>query len=98
VCSIKSCPEKEGNEDLLCIECKKFPCRRIRDLDKRYITKYGESPVQNLQSIADIGLEKFIEIENEKWTCPECGHLLCVHRNTCLVCGAEKILSPNCKK
>ena len=97
VCSIKSCPEKEGKENLLCSKCRKFPCRRIRDLDKRYTNKYGESPIQNLQSIKKIGLKEFVEIEKEKWKCKECGHLLCVHRNVCLVCGTRNQYFPEGK-
>lgn len=57
VCSIKFCAEKGGNENLLCIECVKFPCRRIRDLDKRYTIKYVESPIQNLLKIKETGFD-----------------------------------------
>lgn len=88
VCSIKNCIEKKGNEKLLCYECIKFPCRRVKDLDKRYIAKYGESPVQNLQKIKKTSLNSFIEAEKEKWKCSNCGHLLCVHNEVCLRCGA----------
>jgi hypothetical protein len=87
VCSIKICPEKNGHENLLCCECSSFPCRRIKNLDKRYTTKYGESPVKNLQSIKEIGLAEFIKTEIKNWQCKECGHLLCVHREVCLFCG-----------
>lgn len=87
VCSIKSCAEKRGNENLLCFECVKFPCRRIKDLDKRYKIKYGESPIQNLQRIKETGFDSFINHEKEKWKCLKCGHLLCVHKEVCLICG-----------
>lgn len=87
VCSIKTCPEKNGDEKLLCNECSKFPCRRIKNLDKRYTTQYGESPIINLKSIKEIGLEEFINTDSVKWKCNECGHLLCVHRNECINCG-----------
>ena len=87
VCSITNCEEKKGNKKLLCYECNKFPCRRIKDLDKRYIAKYGESPIQNLRRIKEIGLDSFIESEKAKWKCSECGHLLCVHKEVCLNCG-----------
>ena len=87
VCSIKSCAEKKGNEKLLCNECNKFPCRRIKDLNKRYTQKYGESPIQNLERIKEIGLTRFITGEKEKWKCSNCGELLCVHREVCLFCG-----------
>jgi hypothetical protein len=95
VCSIKTCPEKNGNEKLLCHECDKFPCKRIKNLDKRYTTKYGESPIRNLQTIKEIGLKEFIKIEKETWKCNECGHLLCVHREACLICGNKNKFFPD---
>ncbi len=94
VCSIKSCPEKNGDESLLCYDCSKFPCRRIRDLNKRYIAKYGESPVENLQRVKESGLTAFIQAEEEKWKCSSCGQLLCVHREVCLVCGGKNVYFP----
>ncbi len=94
VCSIKECPEKKGNNKLLCSECPKYPCRRIKDLDKRYIHKYGESPIGNMQSIIDSGINDFIAKETDKWTCPTCGQLLCVHSNVCLSCSAENKYFP----
>jgi hypothetical protein len=95
VCSIKSCPEKNGDEKLLCYDCSKFPCRRIKDLDKRYTTRYRESPIKNLLMIKDIGLLEFIKIEKDKWTCSNCNQLLCVHREACLICGAKNQYFPN---
>ena len=88
-CSIKFCPEKKGNNTLLCVHCSKFPCKRIKNLDKRYRTKYNESPIQTLQSISEVGLKSVIKPEKEKWTCSKCGKLLCVHRDVCLHCGAR---------
>lgn len=93
-CSIKSCPEKNGNEELLCCECEKFPCSRIKNLDRRYTTKYGESPLSNLQRIKEVGFSEFLETEKEKWKCIECGHLLCVHRHECLNCGSINTFFP----
>lgn len=95
VCSIKSCAEKKGNEKLLCYDCIKFPCRRIKDLDKRYTLKYGESPIQNLIKVREIGLPLFITAEKEKWKCDTCGQLLCVHRDVCLNCGNKNRYYPS---
>jgi hypothetical protein len=97
VCSIKSCDVKKGNEELLCYDCSKYPCRRIKDLDKRYTLKYGENPIQNLNKIKEIGLQQFIEIEKEKWKCNKCGQLLCVHRDVCLNCGNKNEYFPQIK-
>lgn len=89
VCSIKTCAEKQGDDQLLCMECPKFPCRRIKDLDKRYRLKYGESPVENLSNFKAISSSLFIDGMKAKWTCGTCGHLLCVHSKACLHCGAN---------
>ncbi len=94
VCSIKTCIEKKGNESLLCSQCIKFPCRRIKDLDKRYTSKYGESPIQNMKRINETGRETFVRSEQEKWKCVKCGHLLCVHKEVCLNCGANNEYFP----
>ncbi len=89
VCSIKTCVEKEGDATRLCHDCSKFPCRRIKDLNKRYVTRYGESPIENLQKIKETGPNTFISDEQEKWKCVNCGQLLCVHKEVCLACGAK---------
>ncbi|MFZ4725068.1 MAG: DUF3795 domain-containing protein [Paludibacter sp.] len=95
ICSIKTCPEKNGNEKQLCNDCAKFPCRRIKDLDKRYVLKYGESPIENLKQIYEIGLTDFVNHQKEKWKCNKCGELLCVHNDVCLNCGNKNEYFPS---
>ena len=87
-CSIIHCPEKNGDPTLLCNVCEKYPCKRLKNLDKRYRTKYGESLVENFIKIETMGLQAFRKEATEYWTCPECGELLCVHRPNCLHCNA----------
>jgi putative acetyltransferase len=96
VCSIKDCPEKQGNPAALCSECPKYPCRRIKDLNKRYIAKYGENLMQNLDSARKDGLAAFITVARQKWRCPACGQFLCVHAEQCLHCGAANPYFPGC--
>jgi len=85
-CSIKMCPEK-NNEKELCYKCGKYPCKRIKDLQKRYTTKYGEDLFSNFEKIKEVGIRKFVQMQNEEWKCPKCGKLLCVHKNKCNYCG-----------
>lgn len=94
VCSIKFCDEKKGPPESFCFECEKFPCRRLKNLDKRYTTKYGESPIENLNKIDSIGKDAFLAHEKAKWTCASCGQLLCVHRGVCIICGANNVYFP----
>jgi len=89
-CRIKNCERLSQNHMKYCsIECGHFPCARLKQLDKRYRTKYGMSMLDNLKMIYEFGIKHFLRNEKEKWTCPECGKLLCVHRPVCLSCGCK---------
>lgn len=90
-CSIAKCEYLLKSKSKYCFGCGKFPCKRLKDLDKRYRTKYGMSMIDNLNSIKEIGIRRFVKNESARWTCPECGNLLCVHRTNCIYCGAKKI-------
>jgi hypothetical protein len=87
-CIIKLCPEKGGDTTKICgAYCESFPCDRLKHLDKRYRTKYGESCLENIALIEMIGLEAFVAQDEVKWKCPSCGELLCCHRPVCLHCA-----------
>ena len=90
VCQIKHCSEMDRSEQKFCFVCAKYPCTRLRQLDKRYRTKYGMSMIENLGSISEIGLEEFVKHEREHWQCPECGGVICVHKENCIYCGRAK--------
>jgi len=84
-CIIKNCDLLSKTESKFCYECGKFPCLRLKQLDKRYRTKYNMSMIENLGNIKNFGVEHFINTEKERWRCPECGGIICVHRG-CLSC------------
>ena len=74
-----------------CYECEEFPCKGIKRLDKRYSTKYHLSPVENLEHIRDKGMASFLEREEEKWRCPDCGETICCHNGLCYNCQLERL-------
>ena len=88
-CKIKTCEEAKHGKYKYCNECNKCPCKRLRQLDKRYRSKYGMSMLDNLDEIKQLGIRRFIANQKERWVCPECGRLLCVHKPQCLSCGFE---------
>jgi ribosomal protein S27AE len=45
------------------------------------------SMIANLEELHRIGVDAFVELERERWTCPHCGALVSVHRDACLACG-----------
>ncbi len=85
-CRIKQCPEKADDSEL-CNKCAKYPCKSVKNLDKRYSVKYGESAIANFDMIKEKGIRAFIREQKEKWKCPCCGSLLCVHKAVCQNCG-----------
>lgn len=87
-CIIRNCEQLAKGFARYCSEsCDRFPCTRLKNLDKRYKTKYGMSMIENLKMIQESGIRKFIQNEKLNWICPECGDLICVHRPACLSCG-----------
>ena len=73
-----------------CTKCSKLPCKRMKQLDKRYTTNYNMSMLENLKFIKDKGMDAFLEKEKKKWTCPECGGIVTCHGGICLDCGFVK--------
>jgi len=90
-CTIRSCQILNSNNWKFCSNnCEKYPCMRLKNLDMRYRTKYGMSMIENLGNIKKFGIEKFVETEQNRWKCSECGVLLCVHRTSCLKCDTKR--------
>ncbi len=87
-CTIRNCETlRSGESDFCSIDCERFPCPRLKRLDARYRTKYRMSMLENLQAIRNVGVEAFVVSEQERWACPGCGGLQCVHTPECVYCG-----------
>jgi hypothetical protein len=86
-CRIKNCEKMINGKIEYCFKCDEFPCARLTHLDKRYRIKYGTNLIDNLESIKKSGITHFVKNENKKWTCPECGSMICMHKPQCLSCG-----------
>ncbi len=90
VCKIKNCTLIEDGKKKRCFRCEKYPCARLKQLDKRYRTKYAMSMIENLENIMDSGIRKFVKQERVRWTCQKCGGIICVHKKECIYCGRKR--------
>jgi competence CoiA-like predicted nuclease len=71
-----------------CYQCPDFPCEQIKKLNNRYEKRgYGMNFTENNLRIKEIGLKKFKEEQNKKYSCPECGGEVSIHEKICYVCG-----------
>ena len=86
-CAILNCVLLKDTESKFCYECVKFPCTRMKQLDKRYRLKYNSSFLVNLEKIKTEGLDAFVQSESMKWKCPSCGGTVCIHTQICSTCN-----------
>jgi len=86
-CSVVTCEKRKTLPLKMCFECPDLPCKRIKQLDKRYRAKYGMSMMENLALIQEEGLAAFLKHEEKRWKCKKCGTTLSVHRDICPGCG-----------
>ena len=75
-CIIKNC-DKIKKIRFCSDKCEKYPCQRLKSLDKRYRTKYGMSMIENLENIRKNGIRKFINKEKKRWI--KGNKIFCVH-------------------
>jgi hypothetical protein len=91
-CTARNCTINNTNRSGFCWECAKYPCPRLKQLDKRYRTKYMMSMRENLEYLKVHGLAAFTEKEDERWRCRKCGGVICVHRRGCYQCEEKPAL------
>ena len=73
-----------------CYQCQEFPCSRLRALDRRYRANFRMSMIENLVYIQKWGVALFLQREEEKWRCRECGEVISCHNGICYNCGLER--------
>jgi hypothetical protein len=89
-CKIKKCDFFNNDNNKFCFECEKYPCEKLKHIDNRYKTKYNMSMIENLEHIKNSGITKFRDNEKIRWTCNECGGIICVHKDCCYSCGKNR--------
>ena len=94
-CYIKrNCKKLSKHEIQSCSECDSIPCEKLAHLDKRYRERYGMSTVENLKLLKEAGIDAFLASQKEKYTCPNCGDVVCVHDGKCYACNYTREIIP----
>ena len=90
-CYIKrNCKKLTSRQVQYCFECDAMPCKNLNHLDTRYRERYGMSMVENLKMLKAEGMDEFLKKQEEKYRCPNCGDVVCVHDGKCYNCGFVK--------
>lgn len=91
----RDCTALRKKELEFCYECENFPCQKLQKLGIRYYERYNLNMIKNLERIEEIGVEKWLQEQQEFYTCPECGGEICIHDAECFDCGNR--INPNIK-
>jgi hypothetical protein len=83
----RDCERLAKNLIEYCYECPNYPCENLETLDQRYREKYGIRLIERLNYIQSKGIKNFLEEEQERWDCPNCGGAICVHTKMCYNCN-----------
>ncbi len=86
-CIIKNCPELAKTKSKFCYECEKYPCKRMKDLNKRYVTRYNYDTFKTLAMIRDKGIRKTCKQLSKKYSC--LNGTICVHDGKCYKKASE---------
>lgn len=91
LCKIAFCEVRKTLAEPYCDRCPQYPCREVVDKEIWYANTYPmvESLMGNLALIRKEGMEKFLEMETERWTCAACGGVICVHTGICSGCNKQ---------
>ena len=73
-CIIRNCKK---NLRFCSDKCDTYPCKRLKNLDKRYKTRYKMSMIENLEYIRENGIRKFVKNEKKRWMKGK--KVFCVH-------------------
>lgn len=92
-CGIILCQKRKENGYKFCDECPNYPCDDVMERETRYTSQYPhrESPIDNLRTIRDFGMDAFLEQEQQNWTCPNCGSAFSVHHRSCGRCRTRLV-------
>ncbi len=80
-CSIKNCCMEKGIEG--CFQCDDYPCKFINNFPMKVAQKVISRAIP---AIKEMGIEKFIEQEEERYHCPKCGNPLFRGAKQCNKC------------
>jgi len=90
-CEIKQCAEK--NEVEFCFHCKEYPCDLLVEF-KSDEYPHHSAIFKNLDAIKEEGVLEWLDEQEKRWSCPECGTRFSWYTDVCKKCGSNLY---NCK-
>ena len=87
-CAMRKCAASKQNVTR-CSDCTDFPCSRITDFNNDGRLHHAEL-LGNLREIHEMGVQKWVRNEEERWRCPQCRLPMSWYDSKCARCGAPR--------
>ena len=85
-CLLRDCALSKGLTH--CAMCDHFPCQQIIDFNNDEFSHHSEV-LENIRRQRDIGITGWIEEQQKRWCCPNCGNATEWYAGQCHHCGNE---------
>ena len=90
-CTLRNCCYYTKEKDF-CYECNQFPCKEHKRKllhshpgDARFA--YRHEIRENFKKLAELGIERYLLYQHEKWKCPSCEGRVHMYHYRCSQCG-----------
>lgn len=96
-CQIRQCCYEEKGL-MFCADCDEFPCKLI---NKRLIKGHKNNPQYTYRHelptsarlMKEMDLDKYLELQKQRWTCKSCGGTVYIYHYECESCGKEQMVT-----
>jgi len=88
-CRIRLCAAGK-QEDSRCSGCGELPCERMTNLINMGNYLHRQEYLPNLGRMREIGVQKWVQYEEERWRCPRCDLPMSWYDAECIGCGAPR--------
>ena len=85
-CSIRSCAQLKNIE--FCNQCSEYPCERFKRIEAFNLAHHNIA-AQSLKTIKEIGIKKWLQQQEERWLCSNCGSSFSWYEQKCVECGKK---------
>lgn len=92
-CAVRICASGKGVE--ACIVCPDHPCPEVEKRKGyvasglKYLLPHTKAIFQNMEVVQERGIEYWIQDQERRWSCPQCGAPFTWYQETCKTCGRE---------
>jgi hypothetical protein len=88
-CNIRLCAA-DKQDDSRCSDCGELPCYPITNLINMGNYLHRKEYLPNLEKIREMGVQKWVQYEEERWRCPRCGLPMSWYDAECIGCGEPR--------